>query len=478
MTKPKKNILGLTPEEVERELKSLEYSYMMYERTKKETVDYRNQAVDKDGNRKYNDKSTKDTIELMDTMEKDVIDKYIALGGNIENLKSKKIETEDAKSKRHTFDEILKRELAEHNTSTPQYIHNTKNDDITNDTAMNEFVDDADKVSTDENIAIEPYEDTPTDEESTNNNGESLFNIDQTKLKGNTVRYDAIPLPSNGEAYPSKIKTIPVSYLTAYDENLIVSPNLYKNGTFLDYVLKAKIMTNEIDPDDLLPGDRDAIILWLRASGYGSEYPVSVNDDETGKTFDTTIDLSQLKFKKFKLKGDKQGYFDFTLPDSKDKVKFKFLSYKDVKNLERMEESENKKIKKLKINNIIDDINNLINDDKDIERSMKLKLSESIKNMEEYYNNIDEKDDILYTHSVTNRLTASIISINGITDRKYIENYVMYMTVKDSSALRKYITKNEPGIDFNITVERPVSLGGGSMKMFLTLDQFIFLNIA
>ena len=52
------------------------------------------------------------------------------------------------------------------------------------------------------------------------------------------------------------------------------------------------------------------------------------------------------------------------------------------------------------------------------------------------------------------------------------------MNVRDSSALRRYITDNEPGIDFNVTVEKPASLGGGSLTMFLTLDQFIFLNIA
>ena len=52
------------------------------------------------------------------------------------------------------------------------------------------------------------------------------------------------------------------------------------------------------------------------------------------------------------------------------------------------------------------------------------------------------------------------------------------MSVQDSSALRKYISDNEPGLDFNLTVEKPASLGGGSMPMFLSLDQYLFLNIA
>ena len=60
----------------------------------------------------------------------------------------------------------------------------------------------------------------------------------------------------------------------------------------------------------------------------------------------------------------------------------------------------------------------------------------------------------------------------------YIYDFIKKMNVRDSSALRKYIQANEPGVDYNIEIERPQSLGGGSMKTFLQLDQFLFLNIA
>lgn len=70
------------------------------------------------------------------------------------------------------------------------------------------------------------------------------------------------------------------------------------------------------------------------------------------------------------------------------------------------------------------------------------------------------------------------MAVNGITDKQYIYDFIRRMSVKDSSALRKYIQQNEPGVDYNIEVERPASLGGGSMKTFLQLDQFLFLNIA
>ena len=100
-----------------------------------------------------------------------------------------------------------------------------------------------------------------------------------------------------------------------------------------------------------------------------------------------------------------------------------------------------------------------------------------MRTLEGWSDSIDE-EELLYTHAVTNRLEMSIMSVNGITDRAYIKDYVRGMNVKDSSALRKYINENEPGLDYNIEVERPESLGGGSMPVFLQLDQLVFLNIA
>jgi hypothetical protein len=70
------------------------------------------------------------------------------------------------------------------------------------------------------------------------------------------------------------------------------------------------------------------------------------------------------------------------------------------------------------------------------------------------------------------------MAVDGITDRAYIRDFIKKMRVKDSSALRRYMADNEPGMDYNITVERPKELGGGSFTTFLQLDQFLFLNIA
>ena len=91
---------------------------------------------------------------------------------------------------------------------------------------------------------------------------------------------------------------------------------------------------------------------------------------------------------------------------------------------------------------------------------------------------MDEEDALKFNHTLTNRLNLLIMAVDGVTDRQYIRDFIRKMNVKDSAALRKYMNANEPGIDYNIEIERPASLGGGSYKTFLQLDQFLFLKIA
>ena len=123
----------------------------------------------------------------------------------------------------------------------------------------------------------------------TNTFDPSIFN----SVDGN-AQFDVIPLPSNGQCYKNKIDRVPVSYLTAYDENIITSPNLYKDGLVIDYLLKNKLETDEINVDDLVSGDADAIILYLRATSYGADFPIVVRDPESGEQIETTVDLTTL----------------------------------------------------------------------------------------------------------------------------------------------------------------------------------------
>lgn len=442
----------MTEEERLNELKLLKASYDMYERAKKDTMNKRNEAKNKEGKQTYSEKDNKKTMELMDTMQKDIITKYEMLGGDLEELK-KDIGNEDGRYGTYTANsENLLEESTDKNNS-PTLIGDGVMDYLS-------------KIQSTFEIKEEPKKTFKK---------EDFF--DTKKIK---EQFDSIPLPSKGECYANKMSKVPVAYLTAYDENIIVSPNLYKDGSFLEYLLKAKILNPSVDSDDLLPGDRDAIILWLRATGYGNEFPVTVTDNETGKEFDTNIDLSKIEYKDFDLKGDENGWFKYTLPISKDEIKFSFLTYKQIKMLNKMEEDENISIKREELKAISDKIMRFKREDlsNTINKQFGRRIDEAIKTLDEWYDMIEVDNIARISHSLTNRLIMTIKEINGITDKNFISEYVTKMNIRDSAALRKYITENEPGLNFEIEVERPKSLGGGSMKTFLNFDQFIFLNIA
>ena len=89
-------------------------------------------------------------------------------------------------------------------------------------------------------------------------------------------------------------------------------------------------MDKNIDTDQLLKGDVDAIILFLRATSYGPEFPISARDPKSGKYFDTVVDLSQIKTKEFTLIGDENGHFPYKFENG-DEIKFKYLTRKEEK---------------------------------------------------------------------------------------------------------------------------------------------------
>lgn len=445
--------------EIEKELAILRTSYAMYEKTKKETVRKRKSAVDKYGNKIFSEESTQDTLELINTMQEDVKTKYLKLGGNeadlvAETKKKSKVNASERKK-------MLLAALKKSQIDTPQ---DTQEDKV-----------DLTETVTLTNVGPQELSQDISKE------FETSINEGVKDAGARNLQYDVIPLPSGGQCYTHKKGKITVSYLTAYDENIILSPNLYRDGTFLDHMLENKILESGINAEDLIPGDRDAIILWLRATGYGNDYPVKVTDNVTGDKFETVVDLSQVKFKPFTLKGNKYGYFDYILPISKDVVTFKFLTAKELKQLRDINAEEDKTIKQTRLKNLASELISLAesddvldNTDINTRKTIMTAINTLEKNIIDTYENTEEES---FSHELTDRLIASIIGINKVTDRNYIENYVYNMNVRDASALRKYMIVNEPGLDYTVKVEKPASLGGGLMETFLSLDEFIFINV-
>lgn len=234
---------------------------------------------------------------------------------------------------------------------------------------------------------------------------------------------DIIPLPSEGLLYGMKDKNLKVSFLNASDENILTNPNILQSGKFLEILLNRKILNSKIRYDDLTSGDRDAIMIWLRYTGYGDNYPIMVKDPKTNEYFETTIELSKLRVKKLSLKPNVDGTFNFKLPLSGDEISFSFLTIGQITELEKEEE--------------------LI-----IER-----LGEELIN------------------STTAQLVKMIKSVNGDDNPKLVKQYVNNMRLRDVNAFRKFVSENEHGIDMNLTVRTP---GGESIATFLPLNTQFF----
>jgi hypothetical protein len=123
-------------------------------------------------------------------------------------------------------------------------------------------------------------------------------------------------------------------------------------------------------------------------------------------------------------------------------------------------------------------ISALLETDKILTNAERTTMAESLKIMESWAKKMREKNNSAFTRIMTNTLMLHVVSVNGNSDREYVKKFVNSMPARDALMLRRYISDNKPGIDFNIEVKRPESLGGGSFKTFLNWDDSVFLNIA
>lgn len=433
--------------DLEKQKRQLKASFDMWEKTIKETIDAMKNARKEDKTKKYTDDQIDEKVEMLKNGQQDIIDKWLFLGGTMEELRGETKSAKPVVKKKVTGKTVLE-QIEEANAAQSDETPKVKKTEKKSDTIE---VKTTKKVETPSKLIPKMDESNPM------------------------ASYDIIPLPSKGECYKSKQGRIAVSYLTAMDENIIISPNLYRDNMVLDIILKEKIRDPEIDPDDLLDGDRDAIILFLRSSAYGNMYNVTTTDPVTKKTFETKIDLSKIKYKDFTLTGDENGYFDFEMPLSKDKIKFRFLTHKDYLNLTKLDELEMGNLRKAEIEKYNEKLEYYLEEDESLTSAERKDISNSIKTLKDWGNKVEE-ESAKFSHRATNELEMEIMSVNGNTDRKFIHEYVSTIPIKDATSLRRYITKNTPGVDYNFEVEKPESLGGGSMPVFLQFDQFIFLT--
>jgi hypothetical protein len=241
-------------------------------------------------------------------------------------------------------------------------------------------------------------------------------------MENTQIPYDIIQLASDGLLYPNGQKSVKVEYLTAMDESILTSSNLASKGLTFEVLIERKVKNLDFHHLDLLRGDRMSILIWLRSTGYGSDYPIRVYSPKEDKIIDAVFDLTTLKTKPIGAKPDEKGEFDMVLPISKKLIKFKLLTGRDEKEISRKDE--------------------------------------------EWMSRGNESDRGRFI------LEQQIVEIGGERDIVKVLQEIAKLPLKDSIEFKRYSNSIEPGIDFNITVETP---GGESIETFLNIRPDFFI---
>lgn len=219
-----------------------------------------------------------------------------------------------------------------------------------------------------------------------------------------SLPHDVVKLPSNGVFYKSKKKSIKVGYLTAADENLLMAGGDYGKDGLIMTLLRNKIYEPEIKPDELLQGDIQAILIFLRNTAFGPEYSFNISDPETGKEFESNILLDELNIKECKVAPNEDGTFTTVLPKSNLRVKVKPLSFGELEELDKMAESYPK-------------------------------------------GRVAPKS--------TWRLNKMIVEIDGNSDKNHISQNIDALPISDAKYIRRFVDENEPTLDLTKKVIAP-----------------------
>jgi hypothetical protein len=193
---------------------------------------------------------------------------------------------------------------------------------------------------------------------------------------------------------------VEMKYMTAKEEDILTNQNYIQKGVVLDKLIESLIVS-KINYNDLVTGDKNALLIASRVLGYGKDYTFKGVNQDTGDIEDFTVDLTELKdihLDSKNLKEEGVNEFDFTLPTAKTSITFKLLTHGDEKAIE-----------------------------KEIIGLQKIKKGTS--------------------PEVSTRLKYIITSVDGNRERKDIREFVdNYLLARDSRELRNEIKRIAPDV--------------------------------
>ena len=178
-----------------------------------------------------------------------------------------------------------------------------------------------------------------------------------------------VELPSGGKFYPEGHPlcgqdSIEIKQMTAKEEDMLTSRTLLRKGIAIDRVLESLIVDKRVDPNSLLVGDRNALIVATRVSGYGSEYETKVTCPACGTTQEYSFDLQEAVIYRgedlstISATNNGDGTYEVELPRSKLVVTFKLLTGNDEKRLLNGIEHDRKR--KVQERNVTRQITNIV----------------------------------------------------------------------------------------------------------------------
>jgi len=147
---------------------------------------------------------------------------------------------------------------------------------------------------------------------------------------------EVIELPSKGLVYPEDSPlsdgTIEIKYMTAKEEEILASRNLIKKGLALDKLFES-VIVGDVDPSQIILGDKNAIMLATRVLAYGPEYKIEVTNEFDEKE-EIVVDLKGIPMKDIDDdKLNRKNLYEFETPFGKNKLVFKLLTHGDEKQI-------------------------------------------------------------------------------------------------------------------------------------------------
>ena len=239
---------------------------------------------------------------------------------------------------------------------------------------------------------------------------------------------EIITLPSRGLCYPESSPLasgeVTIKLLTAKEEDILTSTTLIRKGIVIDKLLESILVEPGVNLNDLLIGDKNAILVATRVLAYGPTYKVVITDPVENESVDVEVDMGKLQTKEIDESIlNRENEYDFILPKSGIPIKFKLLTHGD----------------EIAIN-------------KDIEASEKISKQ---------------------SNEITTRWRRIITEVNGNRDFSNISNFVAnQFQIQDSKALRKHIASITPDVDFTFEYTSPFTGEKEALKVPIGIDFF------